>query len=72
MPVALSGMVGPQACGLFGIEQEARDAAERKADAVIGRPAAVGPGGAEAGDRAVNELGIRRGERVGAEARAGP
>ena len=57
---------------MLGVEQEARDAAERKPHAVIGRPAAVRPRGAKAGDGAVDELWVRCGERVGARARAAP
>ena len=54
------------------IEEEARDAAQCEADAVIGRPSAVRPGCAESGDGTVDELGICRSERPRRRSSTGP
>ena len=43
MPVALSEIVGPLDFGMRGVQLDARDAAQRDRDIVVGRPRAVGP-----------------------------
>ena len=53
---------------LVGIEQQARHAAQRQRDVVVGRPRAVGAGCAEAGDRAVDQPRVRGVQHVPSDA----
>ena len=53
---------------MFGIELEVQDAAQRDRNIVVGRPCAIGPRGAEARDRAMDESWIGGGEDIGRQA----
>jgi hypothetical protein len=68
-------VTGAQGCGLRGAGN-AHDPGEPLDDLVVGGSPAVGPGGAEAGDRAVDQAGIVGAESLPAEAQplqdAGP
>ena len=51
-------MVGPLDCGCSGSSCRLQYPAQRHRDIVVGRPRTVGPGLAEAGDRAMDQPGV--------------